>query len=478
MKNLLFVLSPASTLSSSPRNPYRLFTLQNVASIILVTSILMTANAQNMEGIQYSMSDTTEAAKFIDSGKKLINTRELSKAFDLLKKACIILQDIGYSQSDKMADALHLIGNIYNLAPKKDSALAYYYQSVEIRIKIHGEKNIDLAKTYNNIGLTLIDLNLYDKAEYYILKSLNIKINLIPENDPSIAKAYNNIGFFFIQKGEYDQAIYYFEKGRCIRESDPSYNSEELSGSYINLSNAYLKKGDYGRAIQFGQHAVNILEKNNLIDKHFYVEPISIIGTCYYMLGDIQKSILYHKKSLHARLNILKNNDIGIATALNDLGICYMDIREFEKALEYFNDALDKLSPSYTENIRSDGRIIALINYNIGNVFSLKQDYQQAIAYYQKALETWIELLGSEHDDIAKVYSGLAFCYHALGKHEQAIKENKKALSILEKKVGLVNIETAKVLNNLGLVYLDIQQFNQALEYLDQAIVASGFEES
>jgi tetratricopeptide (TPR) repeat protein len=51
----------------------------------------------------------------------------------------------------------------------------YYIKSLEIRLKLYGENNIDTALSLSNIGLMLKDKGYYDKALENINRSLNIR---------------------------------------------------------------------------------------------------------------------------------------------------------------------------------------------------------------------------------------------------------------------------------------------------------------
>ena len=50
------------------------------------------------------------------------------------------------------------------------------------------------------------------KALEYCEKSLAIRIQTLGENHPDVARSYNNIGLTYINKGDCNKALEYYEK--------------------------------------------------------------------------------------------------------------------------------------------------------------------------------------------------------------------------------------------------------------------------
>jgi tetratricopeptide (TPR) repeat protein len=61
----------------------------------------------------------------------------------------------------------------------------------------YGENNINLAETYNNIGIIYEEQGNLDQALEMYVKCLNIKKAHYGENNFNLAKTYNNIGIVY-----------------------------------------------------------------------------------------------------------------------------------------------------------------------------------------------------------------------------------------------------------------------------------------
>ena len=65
--------------------------------------------------------------------------------------------------------------------------------------------------------------------------------------------------------------------------------------------------------------------------------------------------------------------------------------------------------------------------------FESKGEIDKAIEFKQKGLKTQLEILGSEHLEIARSYNSLAASYHSKGEIDKAIEYLQKSLEILLK---------------------------------------------
>jgi len=73
---------------------------------------------------------------------------------------------------------------------------------------------------------------------------------------------------------------------------------------------------------------------------------------------------------------------------------------------------------------------------NIGIVYEMKGDFENALAQHQKALEIRTRVFGSDHPDVAGSYQNLAWVYHRQGNQVQAKEMATKAYHIFFRMLG------------------------------------------
>lgn len=144
----------------------------------------------------------------------------------------------------------------------------------------------------------------------------------------------------------------------------------------------------------------------------------------------------------------------------NNLGLCYSSLGRYDKAIEYYQRALELDGEL---NARGD---IAVTMANLGTVYSNKGDIRRAIEYQEHALEIFKELGFRRNEGIT--VSLLGQNYHTLGQPEKAADCYHEALQIAREVGNLVG--EGVCLSNLGNIYYDMGFPAKALDAYQQAL--------
>jgi len=76
--------------------------------------------------------------------------------------------------------------------------------------------------------------------------------------------------------------------------------------------------------------------------------------------------------------------------------------------------------------------IIASSLNNIGVIYQYKKDYPKALEYYNQALEIRMKVLPENHQDQAASYTNIGETYEFLGEYQLALEHAQKALIIYQ----------------------------------------------
>lgn len=144
---------------------------------------------------------------------------------------------------------------------------------------------------------------------------------------------------------------------------------------------------------------------------HLYQANINI-GNCYKELREYDKALEAFKLVLH---NIQRENgslqgEETAALALASIGETYMDMEDFTAARDYLQQALDVYPQDPT------------IAYKIGEIYFKRGDTDNGIAYYQKAIEF--------KPDWGAPYRQLGYAYLNKGEYQKAVDAFNKYLEI------------------------------------------------
>ena len=254
--------------------------------------------------------------------------------------------------------------------------LAHYYLSIEpIKVYAHADSVMDLALRANLPrymataetlkGVQYKVLGEYEKSLSCFLRSLEICKGI---NDSlRIAANLLNIGNLYVEIGDFTNSEKFYLEAFEIN----SLISDKRGAAIILINLGVLsmeEKEDYVVALRYFKEALQIsneLEDNTLI----FPTMINIADVYYFQKKYDQAISLLDKVLIDSR----KTNQVThLASAAYSIGRCYKSIEKYDKALKYFNEALQitveyKLAPLEEQ-----------VEEEISTVYSLIEDYKMA----------------------------------------------------------------------------------------------------
>ncbi len=134
---------------------------------------------------------------------------------------------------------------------------------------------------------------------------------------------------------------------------------------------------------------------------------------------------------------------------LNSAGMIMATLAQYDKAIEYYEKALDSNLKTYG----TDHPDVATGWNNLGSVWNSKADYDLAIEYFEKALSSDLKTLGPDHPSVATYWNNLGLAWNSKGDYDKAIEYYEKALNSGLKNFGSDHPKVAIRWNNLGLAW-------------------------
>jgi tetratricopeptide (TPR) repeat protein len=223
----------------------------------------------------------------------------------------------------------------------------------------------------------------------------------------------------------------------------------------LNLATVYLQLENYPKSVQFYYKVINNSRKKPNPDVLFtaYVN----LGTIYLYQNDYKNGIDKYTKALEYLGGKTERNLERKAGVLNNLGGTYKEIKDYDKALIYLNEAL-KIS----KQINDQGNIANVLN-NQGQVYQHLGKNELALKLYQEAME-----LRKRAKDTAGITSSnyrLGQYYYTIGNNKAAEPYLKKVTSI-KKDLGSLNILSQSSLY-LYRIYKNQGKYKEALAAIE-----------
>lgn len=243
--------------------------------------------------------------------------------------------------------------------------------------------NVLLAQIHTNIAAGYIELRDYDEAIYYSNKVLSST-----EDVTKKISTYNNMGVIFEDKLDYERSILYYKKVLDILEDTFSIENRTLTkaGTFSNLAKAYRHNGDYEEALRNFEIGLNIVQELEVRDDRQKLDKESLLAMYYVNIGAFYNDWEKYDKTLSVlnRLHEVKLPFLNVDTSPHAvMGYAYLGKKDYTKAVNSFNEAMqvrNKLHPNIKHIDKST------VYLSLGEVYREKKQWQRALDNFQQAL--------------------------------------------------------------------------------------------
>lgn len=234
----------------------------------------------------------------------------------------------------------------------------------------------------------------------------------------------------------------------------------------INMARSFSYLGDYYYDVNMSDSAYyNYYQAEKLF---FKLKNNKLIGLMYLKKANTQiriKDYFGSEKSAVTALSYIRidGNKNYEYDAYNILGLSCLEIKDFEKSLDYFNRTL---------KLANEGKVVdyyqtrALALSNIGNVYLKKESYKEALSYFEEAIKE-----PNLYNEYASLYGSIlnemTYSKFKLGKNENIPADFYKALKILKSSENIPNIFGSKIY--ISEYYESVGKIDSARKYVDLA---------
>ena len=154
------------------------------------------------------------------------------------------------------------------------------------------------------------------------------------------------------------------------------------------------------------------------------------------------------------------NDESGIASARNNIGLVYIAQGDYETALTFLKESL-KLRQA-----PGDKLLIAQTMNSIGTAYKLQGDYSSALAHTEKSLKLQEEV--GNKAGIALSLNQLGGIFENQGNYELALDYHQRALRLSEESGNRFGV--AASLHEIGSIHLKQGNYSEALVYLQKNV--------
>jgi tetratricopeptide (TPR) repeat protein len=461
----------------------------------------------------------------IKKGIQFKNTGKSNWALECLKTASTSIEKwtieapyiVNYKYS--LVIALNETGILMFNMGLKDQAQAIFDKSANVINELVdiAPDNLDFQReqsvNYNNIGKTMLTEDKPEEALIMFEKSLMLRKLLLQKDSGSnsllldIAVCYSNIGNAYENLNNWNEAEIFYIKDIEIMEQllqlDPENSTyvREASITLSRLATTNITLGNYQKAISFSKESIKLIEQALIYSPQrtdlllTLSKKINNLGTIYQEINDEVKAMKEFKKGYEINQKLVEKDPERI-DYLNELAKNQYKIFQTSPANEAMGwlinafNTIQKFIPKETE-IASKDEIITRVYHDLGRVFSLRANHlisenktKEAFEQYLKSnsLLEILDFTDSGYRETAETYLNnnisIAKIFANSDNFDEAINYYIKAENILAGTILQFDPENLKlqytqasIYSSAGKLYIRIQDFNNALVMLRNAIV-------
>jgi tetratricopeptide (TPR) repeat protein len=354
-----------------------------------------------------------------------------------------------FSQALSQVDMGHLSGHIElktsKLSSQEDAAIV----SCSDDSSDCDEDNTDESRAVYDEGMRIYNGPL----------SLNDQFH----NDMAIPTLCYNIAQTYIQRGRTLAAKSWLQRSlsRCREASDHFSSVLAVKTLHCLVYCSYSARSE-DKALDYCQQALSMIMELKLGDV-YSAAAYNFIGVLHFNMRSCNTGTAMQMfcQSLELYRSCKSLDRVAIATVLNNIGRVYYLRSEFEEALQIYQESLQ-----IRQQLLGDNAIdVAATTYNIGQTCHQLGRLSDSLVYYKEFLKIATSAFGNDSKDVALVLKGIAEIHHERGDLEMAIDCYNQALKAQSASCGMMSAEVATTLNKLGNLCYEMKDFVTAMKH-------------
>ncbi|MFD3000332.1 CHAT domain-containing protein [Pontibacter toksunensis] len=302
------------------------------------------------------------------------NTEKLRKLHQLQS----IFLKCNKSKDSTYAQIVHRLGSIYYQSQNIEEAIRFTKEAVSVNKsgKEYADKSF-LANSYLNLGTFYSAVYLSEESHQSWNNCISIS-SQFPGRSFLALVAFEQKSFAYFQTGDYQKSIETAENGISLARKTANSTAEALLLSQKAQAQAELNI--IKEAEENIKKAVSILTENS--ETEMLATSYSVYALILNKKGDTEAAIQYYRKAYD--LNKAQAYWAQCSRDMLDLGLLYDNkLQDSQNALACFEQGLEMVDKQNDDNLRAG------IYTNMGAVYWREKDFDKALQFYQKALNTF-----------------------------------------------------------------------------------------
>lgn len=234
---------------------------------------------------------------------------------------------------------------------------------------------------------------------------------------------------FYRSVSAFEKAYAAAEDVLLLMEELQMEHTEHFATTLLNAATAYRAAGDYETALRFYKQSLQIYDAILPPQDYRYAGLYNNMSILLEKMNENEEAIAYAKKALEI-IETLEGGEMETATTLTNLALLYFKVSQTQKAKELLEKALSLFGQSGENTDAHYSGALA----GVAEAWYRMEDYEKALEYYEKALQE-VKLHFGENMSYAILCENCAAVCERLGeaaKQKNYLDEAKKVKSHIQ----------------------------------------------
>jgi tetratricopeptide (TPR) repeat protein/tRNA A-37 threonylcarbamoyl transferase component Bud32 len=216
--------------------------------------------------------------------------RDNDAAMKLFQEGIRIADEVGETQSDRLAAALNNLGVISKTRGEYEEAKAYHLRALEMRERLFGPIHSDVATSLGNLGELCRLLREFEEAEEFFSRALAIREQILPGKHVKLGVTYLNMGELAFDRGDYAAAEERYRRAQAVFEESLGPENDFVATALLNRGRVALKREEPEEAESLLGRSLTITRKQYGPEHEYVAETLGYLCTAKWRQGRVNEA--------------------------------------------------------------------------------------------------------------------------------------------------------------------------------------------
>lgn len=272
----------------------------------------------------------------------------------------------------KLNDVFVLIDSARDKNYTREKRKSYLDRACQLAVK---ERNDSLRNAYFLKLSFTYGFRFYDSLSFRKFNRLSTELSKKINDSINLANNYWDLGQYYTNNNLKDSAYYaYFKAKKIFEAKNESLRTGQM---LINMAIIQEKLKDYTGSEITTIEAIKQLKPLNEYRQLY--RCYNNLGVIFNEMGEYDKALFYYNEALDYQKKIKGENDLK-ENLYNNIGLVYQNMDEYEKAIQYFQEALkNKKYTSKIEQLARSKSNLAISKLKLGDTVEVYDLLQRTL---------------------------------------------------------------------------------------------------